>query len=124
MAFGGPSKKNTVNPSGGYANPIYLDYDDAALTPTMVEFWARTSATKEDVGTYNVYVSRKYSGEKDQTVRFYVAGGTSTKGAAADYTLTERTITFKGAGKAGNDTTVITINDDNSAEVRKQSYWV
>ena len=112
----GPSKKNTINPSGGYAKPIYLDYDDAALTPTMVEFWARTSSTKEDVGTYNVYVSRKYSGEKDQTVRFYVAGGTSTKGAAADYTLTERTITFKGSGKAGNDTTVITINDDNSAE--------
>jgi hypothetical protein len=112
----GPSKKITVNPSGGYANPIYLDYDDAALTPTLVEFWSRTSSTKEDVGKYSVYVSRKYSGEKDQTVRFYVAGGTCTKGAAADYTLTERTITFKGATKATYDTTVITINDDNSAE--------
>jgi hypothetical protein len=112
----GPSKKITVNPSGGYANPIYLDYDDAALTPTLVEFWSRTSSTKEDVGKYSVYVSRKYSGEKDQTVRFYVAGGTCTKGAAADYTLTERTITFKGATKATYDTTVITINDDNAAE--------
>jgi hypothetical protein len=115
-AIWGPSKKNTVNRSGGYANPIYLDYDDAALTPTLVEFWSRTSSTKEDVGKYSVFVSRKYSGEKDQTVRFYVAGGTCTKGATADYTLTERTITFKGSGKANYDTTVITINDDNSAE--------
>lgn len=112
----GPLKKNTVNASGGAGGHIYLDNDDAALVPTKVEFWTRTSSTKEDVGKYNVYVTRKFSDEKDQTVRFYVAGGTATKGSTNDYTLTERTITFKGSGAAISDTTVITINDDNSAE--------
>jgi hypothetical protein len=112
----GPSKKSTVNASGGAGSHIYLDNDDAALVPTKVEFWTRTSSTKEDIGKYNVYVTRKFSDEKDQTVRFYVAGGTAVKGAGNDYTLTERTITFKGSGAAISDTTVITINDDNSAE--------
>ena len=109
----GPSKKSTVNSKGGI---IYLDNDDAALVPTKVEFWARTSTAKEDVGKYNVFVTRKFSDEKDQTVRFFVAGGTAVKGATADYTVTERTITFKGAGAASSDTSVITINDDNAAE--------
>jgi hypothetical protein len=112
----GPSKKSTVNASGGAGSHIYLDNDDAALVPTKVEFWARTSSTKEDIGKYNVFVTRKFSDEKDQTVRFYIAGGTSVKGATNDYTVTERTITFKGSGAAISDTSVITINDDNSAE--------
>lgn len=112
----GPSKKSTVNASGGSGGHIYLNNDDAALVPTKVEFWSRTSSTKEDIGKYNVFVTRKFSDEKDQTVRFYVAGGTALKGAANDYTVNERTITFKGSGAANSDTTVITINDDNSAE--------
>ena len=112
----GPSKKSTVNASGGAGSHIYLDNDDAALVPTKVEFWTRTSSTKEDIGKYNVYVTRKFSDEKDQSVRFYIAGGTSVKGATNDYTVTERTITFKGSGAAISDTSVITINDDNSAE--------
>ena len=112
----GPSKKSTVNASGGAGSHIYLDNDDAALVPTKVEFWTRTSSTKEDIGKYNVYVTRKFSDEKDQTVRFYIAGGTAVKGATNDYTVTERTITFKGSGAAISDTSVITINDDNSAE--------
>ena len=112
----GPSKKSTVNASGGAGSHIYLDNDDAALVPTKIEFWTRTSSTKEDVGKFNVYVTRKFSDEKDQTVRFYIAGGTALKGATNDYTVTERTITFKGSGAAISDTSVITINDDNSAE--------
>jgi hypothetical protein len=63
-----------------------------------------------------VYVTRKFSDEKYQSVRFYIAGGTSVKGATNDYTVAERTITFKGSGAAISDTSVITINDDNSAE--------
>ena len=46
----GPSKKSTVNASGGAGSHIYLDNDDAALVPTKVEFWTRTSSTKEDIG--------------------------------------------------------------------------
>ena len=112
----GPLKKSTVNASGGAGGHINLDNDAAALVPTKVEFWTRTSSTKEDIGKYNVYVTRKFSDEKDQTVRFFVAGGTSVKGAGNDYTVSERTITFKGSGAAISDTSVITINDDNSAE--------
>lgn len=59
----GPSKKSTVNASGGAGSHIYLDNDDAALVPTKVEFWTRTSSTKEDIGKYNVYVTRKFSDE-------------------------------------------------------------
>lgn len=112
----GPGKKNTVNASGGTGKHIYLDNDAAALVPTKIEFWARTSTTKENIGTYNVIVTRKFSDEKDQTVRFFVAGGTSIKGTGNDFTVTERTITFKGAGLSVNDTSVITINDDKIAE--------
>lgn len=112
----GPSKKSTLSTSGGSSSPIYLSNDDAPLVQPKIEFWLRNSSTKEDIGIYKVFVSRKYSNDKDQTVRFFVAGGTASKGTTNDFTVAERTLTFKGSGAAGYDTSVITINDDNSAE--------
>jgi hypothetical protein len=112
----GPSNKNTINPNGGRTNPIALDENDAALISPMVEFWTRTSTTTEGVGIKEVYVVRKYSNNTPQTVRLSVVGGTATKGAGGDYTITEpKTITFN-PGAQANDTTKITIIDDNIAE--------
>lgn len=110
----GGSNKNTINPTGGKSSPIALDENDAALVSPMIEFWARTSTTNEGAGTKEVYVVRKYSNSNAQSVRLSLVGGTATKGT--DFNLTEpRTITFQPGGQA-NDTTKITLTDDNIAE--------
>lgn len=112
----GPSAKSTVNRSGGSTTPVALDENDAALVPPVVEFWARTSNADEGVATKEVYVVRKYSNSQGQSVRLTVSSGTATKGATNDYTLTEpKTINFAPGGQV-NDTTKITIIDDNVAE--------
>lgn len=109
----GPNAKSTVNPKGGLT-PVGLGLDEAALTSPVVEFWARTSTTTENLGTTEVYVTRKYSNDADQTVRLFVNGGDAVKNT--DYTLSEpKTITFKPGGQT-SDTTVITLVDDNSSE--------
>ena len=108
----GPSNKSTVNPGGGSSTPIALDQDDAPLISPKVEFWTRSSTTDEGVGKFKVYVTRKYSNSEAQSVRLYLVGGTATKGASADFTLTEpKTIKFN-PGVAASDTTEITINED------------
>jgi hypothetical protein len=108
----GPSSKNTVNPTGGSTTPIALDQDDAPLIAPKVEFWTRSSSVAEGAGKVKVFVSRKYSNSAAQSVRLYLVGGTATKGASADFTLTEpKTIIFK-PGVAIFDSTEITLNDD------------
>lgn len=108
----GPSNKSTVNPTGGSTTPIALDLDDAPLISPKVEFWTRSSTTDEGAGKFKVFVTRKYSNSDPQSVRLYLVGGTATKGASADFTITEpKTITFN-PGIAANDTTEITLNDD------------
>ncbi len=108
----GPNNRSTVNPTGGSTTPIALDLDDAPLISPKVEFWTRSSTTDEGVGKYKVFVTRKYSNSDPQSVRLYLVGGTATKGASSDFTLTEpKTITFN-PGVAVNDTTEITINED------------
>ena len=115
-AIWGLNNKSTKNPTGGSATPISFTIDDAPLVSPKVEFWARTSSVGEGAGKYNVYVTRKYSNSESQSVRLYVVGGTATKGSANDYDLVEpKTIVFK-PGISANDTTVITLNDDNVAE--------
>lgn len=109
----GPKAKNTVNPKGG-TTALSLGLDDAALTSPLVEFWARTSNTNENTGTTEVYVTRKYSNDANQSVRMYVAGGDAVKNT--DYTLTEpKTITFTPGGQI-SDTTKITLVNDNLSE--------
>ncbi len=112
----GPSSKSTVNPSGGSTTPIALDQDDAPLIAPKVEFWTRSSSVSEGAGKVKVYVSRKYSNSDAQSIRLYLVGGTATKGASADFTLTEpKTIIFN-PGVATLDSTEITINDDAISE--------
>lgn len=112
----GPSNKSTVNPSGGSTTAIALDQDDAPLIAPKVEFWTRSSSVSEGAGKVKVYVSRKYSNSDPQSVRLYLVGGTATKGASADFTLTEpKTITFN-PGIATLDSTEITLNDDAISE--------
>lgn len=109
----GPSAKSTVDPTGGLT-AIALDENDAALVQPEVQFWARTSSTNEGAGTTEVYVVRRYSNDKSQSIRMQVLGGTATNGT--DYTVSSpKTITFKPGGVA-NDTTKITITDDNISE--------
>lgn len=109
----GPKSKSTVNPKGGLT-AVGLSLDDAALTPPLVEFWARNSTTTENAGTTEVYVTRKYSNDANQSVRLYLAGGDAIKNT--DYTLTEpKTITFK-PGAQTSDTTKITLVNDNISE--------
>lgn len=110
----GPSSKNTVDPTGG-TTAIAFDENDAALVQPEIEFWTRTSTTSESVGTAEVYVVRKYSNDASQSVRLSIVGGTAT-GGGTDYTLSApKTITFAPGGQV-NDTTKITIIDDNSSE--------
>ncbi|MCC7297689.1 MAG: T9SS type A sorting domain-containing protein [Bacteroidia bacterium] len=110
----GPSSKNTVNPTGG-TTAIAFDENDAALVLPEVQFWARTSTVSEGVGTAQVFVVRRYSSDKNQSVRLSIVGGTATSGGT-DYTLsTPKTINFTPGGQV-NDTTKITIVDDNSSE--------
>ncbi|MBL7811976.1 MAG: T9SS type A sorting domain-containing protein [Bacteroidetes bacterium] len=108
----GPSSKSTINPTGGRTSPVSFDENDAALTPPMVEYWTGTSTKKENDGAVEVYVVRKYSNDQAQSVRIFVAGNTATKNA--DYTIASdpKTITFKASGAQANDTTKITITDD------------
>ena len=109
----GPKAKNTVNPKGGLT-PVGLGLDDAALTSPLVEFWARNSTTTENAGTTQVYVTRKYSNDANQSVRIYLAGGDALKNT--DYTVTEpKTITFT-PGAQTSDTTKITLINDNTSE--------
>lgn len=109
----GPKAKSTVNPKGGLT-PVGLGLDDAALTPPLVEFWARTSTTNENSGTAKVYVTRKYSNDENQKVRLYLAGGDAIKNT--DYSVTEpKTITFS-PGAQTSDTTKITLINDNISE--------
>lgn len=109
----GPKAKSTVNPKGGLT-AVGLGLDDAALTPPLVEFWARTSNTIENAGTAQVYVTRKYSNDDKQTIRLYVAGGDAVKNT--DYTISEpKTITFN-PGAQATDTTKITLINDNISE--------
>jgi len=109
----GPNAKNTVNPKGGLT-PVGLGLDEAALTSPLVEFWSRTSTTTENKGTTEVYVTRKYSNDANQSVRLFVNGGDAVKNT--DYTISEpKTITFKPGGQT-SDTTIISLVDDNSSE--------
>jgi DNA/RNA endonuclease YhcR with UshA esterase domain len=109
----GPNAKNTVNPKGGLT-PVGLGLDEAALTSPLVEFWSRTSTTTENKGTTEVYVTRKYSNDANQSVRLFVNGGDAVKNT--DYTISEpKTITFKPGGQT-SDTTKITLVDDNASE--------
>lgn len=111
----GPSNKNTVDPTGGLT-AIAFDENDAALVPPDIQFWARTSTTSEGAGTKEVYVVRKYSNDKNSSVRLTIVGGTATEGSGNDYQLTvPKTITFT-PGSQASDTTKITLNDDNKAE--------
>jgi hypothetical protein len=84
----GPGSKNTVDPKGGLTSPVNLGLDDAALTSPLLEFWARTSNTNENSGQTEVYVTRKYSNDANQSVRLYIAGGDAVKNT--DYTITEQ----------------------------------
>lgn len=111
----GPNAKSTVNPSGGLT-AISFDEDDAALVEPDIQFWARTSSTSESAGTKEVYVVRKYSNDKNSSVRLTIVGNTAQEGTGNDYLLTApKTITFTPGAKA-NDTTILTINDDNASE--------
>ncbi len=115
-AIWGVNNRNTKNPLGGASSPIVFTVDDAPMVAPKIEFWTRTSTVGEGAGKFNVYVTRKYSNSENQSVRLYVVGGTASKGASADYDLTEpKVIQFK-PGVAVSDTTVITLNDDNIAE--------
>lgn len=110
----GPGSKNTVDPKGGLTSPVNLGLDDAALTSPLLEFWARTSNTNENSGQTEVYVTRKYSNDANQSVRLYIAGGDAVKNT--DYTITEpKTITFS-PGRQTSDTTKITLTNDNLSE--------
>lgn len=109
----GPTAKSTINPKTGLS-PIGLGLNDAALTPPMVEFWARNSNPSESKSTTDVYVVRKYSNDANQSVRLSLVGGTAVKNV--DYTLNEpKTITFT-PGAQVSDTTKITIINDNASE--------
>lgn len=111
----GPNNKNTVKPTGG-TTAISLNEDDAALVPPDVQFWTRNSTVSEGTATKEIYVVRKYGNSTNTTVRLSIVGGTATQGTGKDYLLTAPfTVTFKANGPK-NDTTKITILEDNSAE--------
>lgn len=112
----GPSAKNTVNVTGGYWNAISFDTDDAALIPPSIEFWTRSTATTESVGSYKVYATRKYANEDSSFARYYVSGGTATAGSGKDFTTTERLVKFAGSKGQQYDTITLSINDDNISE--------
>lgn len=109
----GPDKVNTVNASNG-STAVKLSNDAAALVPTKIEFWARTSNTAEGKTSHQIFVSRKYSNDTNQSVRISLVGGTATNGKDFSISLPQ-TLVFK-AGAAVLDTLDISIDDDNIQE--------
>ena len=111
----GPTSLNTLKPTGGISSPVKFTVFDAPLVQPEVQFWKRNSTTNEGSGKVELYVTRKYSNSENQSVRLTVSGGTAT-GSGTDYTVTApKTITFK-PGYDVNDTTVISLTDDNVSE--------
>jgi hypothetical protein len=108
------TSKNTVSPRGGSGSPFVFAAADAPLVAPSIGFSTQFSNTDEGVGTYNIYVKKKY-GNKDTTkFNFFEVGGSTTKGK--DYTITQPLQVPLSIGYTTTDTIKLPITDDNLTE--------